>query len=347
MKVMDYNQLRDTNSELVDIDGTVQTLRHSRHVRLGVWCVVVGAVCLAVACLLVPFATNFPTTRQLLAVIYAVIVAVFLVFTIPLFSWARYPDLTMEERGRLDEAREISMDVRRVSVHDLKEAYGFVDIMVEPDKLVDVKYADTMVKRWELGRSVDCFECPADGADREFRIVYRETPLPEQYRIHDPSVDHGTRCILQIRGNRARIVPEDPLEELSRTPSAGEGIRIESDDSGSAASGETVMVGYLTRDEMALRRAPGQGYQQRFPLKFAPGFSMLVFYAVLGPFALLLRPLLGLLVRLLIPREGRGSYCFRDSDRFFEPWMRYGGAICGMLLWVLVAALIVLLPSVL
>ncbi len=345
MKVLDYNELRETNSGLVDIDGTVQTIRHSRHVRLGVWCAVVAIVCLAVAAVLVPSAMNFPTTQRLLTFIYAVIVGVFVVFTIPLFKWAQYPNLTMEERARLSDAREIAMNVRRVAASDLKRSYEFVDIMAEKDVLTAVKRGDMMVKEWEPGRSVDFFECPKDGRNRDFRIFYRKTPLPDRYDIYDSSVDHGTRCLLQISGDRARIIPEDPLDELSRTPSKGENVRVEFDDSNGASSGKFVSIGYLAQDEVALRRAPGQGYQQRFPLEFAPGFSSVVFWAVFGPFGLLLKPILWLLVHVLIPREGRGSYCFRDSDRFFVPWLRYGGAVAGILLWILVFLLLMLLTS--
>lgn len=345
VKVLDYNELRETNSGLVDIDGTVQTIRHSRHVRLGVWCAVVAIVCLAVAAVLVPSAMNFPTTQRLLTFIYAVIVGVFVVFTIPLFKWAQYPNLTMEERARLSDAREIAMNVRRVAASDLKRSYEFVDIMAEKDVLTAVKRGDMMVKEWEPGRSVDFFECPKDGRNRGFRIFYRKTPLPDRYDIYDSSVDHGTRCLLQISGDRARIIPEDPLDELSRTPSKGERIRVQCDDSEGTVSNDSVMVGYLSRDAAALRRTPGQGYQQRFPLEFAPGFSSVVFWAVFGPFGLLLKPILWLLVHVLIPREGRGSYCFRDSDRFFVPWLRYGGAVAGILLWVLVFLLLILLTS--
>lgn len=70
-----------------------------------------------------------------------------------------------------------------------------------------------------------------------------------------------------------------------------------------------------------------------------------MFWSVLGPFGLLLRSIIGLIVRALIPREGRKSYCFRDSDRFFVPWLRYGGAVAGILLWVLVFLLLMLLTS--
>lgn len=174
VKVLDYNELRETNSGLVDIDGTVQTIRHSRHVRLGVWCAVVAIVCLAVAAVLVPSAMNFPTTQRLLTFIYAVIVGVFVVFTIPLFKWAQYPNLTMEERARLSDAREIAMNVRRVAASDLKRSYEFVDIMAEKDVLTAVKRGDMMVKEWEPGRSVDFFECPKDGRNRDFRIFYRK-----------------------------------------------------------------------------------------------------------------------------------------------------------------------------
>lgn len=345
VKVLDYNELRDANSGLVDIDQTVEKIRHSRHVRLGVWCAVVVIVCLAVAAVVVPSAMNFPAAQRLLAGICVGIVGVFVVFTIPLFKWAQYPDLTMEERARLSDAHEIAMDVRRVAASDLKRSYGFVDIMAEKDVLTAVKRGDMMVKEWKPGRSVDFFECPKDGRNRDFRIFYRKTPLPEQYAVSNATVDHGNRCILQISGDRARIIPEDPLDELSRTPSAGENVRVEFDDSNGASSGKFVSIGYLAQDEVALRRAPGQGYQQRFPLKFAPGFSSLVFWSVLGPFGLLLRSIIGLIVRALIPREGRKSYCFRDSDRFFVPWLRYGGAVAGILLWVLVFLLLMLLTS--
>lgn len=87
------------------IDDIVRKVRRGRRVRLAIWCVIAAVFELFVVALCWMLGSD-PDAAQVLRIAAIVLGVVLVAFTAPLFVWARYPDLTPDERGRFRAAVE-------------------------------------------------------------------------------------------------------------------------------------------------------------------------------------------------------------------------------------------------
>jgi|GEM_PF-5278784 len=87
------------------IDDIVRKVRRGRRVRLAIWCVIAAVFELFVVALCWMLGSD-PDAAQVLRIAAIVLGVVLVVFTAPLFVWARYPDLTLDERRRFRAAVE-------------------------------------------------------------------------------------------------------------------------------------------------------------------------------------------------------------------------------------------------
>lgn len=87
------------------IDDIVRKVRRGRRVRLAIWCVIAAVFELFVVALCWMLGSD-PNAAQVLRIVAIVLGVVLVAFTAPLFVWARYPDLTPDERGRFRAAVE-------------------------------------------------------------------------------------------------------------------------------------------------------------------------------------------------------------------------------------------------
>lgn len=87
------------------IDDIVRKVRRGRRVRLAIWCVIAAVLELFVVALCWMLSSD-PNAAQVLRIAAIVLGVVLVAFTAPLFAWARYPDLTPDERGRFRAAVE-------------------------------------------------------------------------------------------------------------------------------------------------------------------------------------------------------------------------------------------------
>lgn len=87
------------------IDDIVRKVRRGRRVRLAIWCVIAAVFELFVVALCWMLGSD-PDAAQVLRIAAIVLGVVLVAFTAPLFVWARYPDLSPDERERFRAAVE-------------------------------------------------------------------------------------------------------------------------------------------------------------------------------------------------------------------------------------------------
>lgn len=307
---MDPLQTDELLSGFHHLDEIVMRIRRRRYMCVALWCV--GAVCMVYDT--VWYAWNNAETDALSSYLAIAAVAMFAVFTVSLLVWARYPRFTTEEMARVQALHNQLTDVQRVSAQDLCDAYGYSEMLLRPDRLEERDQDDPDVLPytvWSMEK-VDYFEFPANAKSVRFPVAFRRYPIPKHYRKHNPHLDHGTRCVVEIRDGRARVLADGAWHALdSRGAALGLCTAVDpANGVGDAGKGETVTSVYWQSDTAALHRV-GERKRIRSLVDADDGFLWGALMSLVLPGACIISMYLGF-------KEAKR--CFREIDRRFRKW---------------------------